>query len=1281
MKRVIKILTWIIVSLLMLVILALAFTQTAWFRTIVKNKLTETVNQSINGHVSIGRIDGNFFTWLQVNDLNITFNNGDTLANIKGINIRYAPIYLLKNEIRINHLTVINPDLRLSFSTDSIWNFEKLLPQKDTLTEKETSAPFTMNVSLAQFSILNGRVALDDFNPLTPEVTDSINLDFSLRYSATGISASLKHLGFIMDKPDFNLKTFRFDISLKNDIWKVSNFYLQTTYNQIQAEAGYQNNSNFNIEVDWPAIHAQEFDFALPSIIIPANPDFAFKAITENNQLDLSLNLAHNNQSIKLSGKVNQLDYLLSDSLRHLAPVDLTLRVRNFVPHQLIEVTPLPLVLNADIFIKGNGIKSSSVPLNIAATLRESRWENYLLEEGNLQLTYLAGKTETSFDLAGLFGELHVKAALDINTPKGPFTGSVLTKNLALHQLLPSVIDSTFLNTEIKASGTGIGSENPSAIFEGWIKKSMVEHVPIDSLYFSIDYQNGNLQLDTLVLRNNSIKLNTKGLYGKNGSISAAIQTELTDTKAFTHYINNPATWQKLVINADASGHIDSLGFNLTLNASQLSMDTLLSVNQISLTGTGAMVNKKYYADGLLALTHLEAFGYKMETASVKAELIDTLWNTSLTAILPDNMSVNIDASGNLGETIEASLTKLDFQTPYSSIRLIEVPAKITYNKNLVSLKNFTITDNMDTTMVFKADAMAAFPDSLILTATLQAFNLELLNRAGFIKDNIKGRAFLNINLEANRQNIELSGQTSLKGIESAPLSISEILSNINYKGDSAVIRTTVLSPAGDSILLKATSPLLVKLQDSLTISWPQTLSAQLTTHQTRLNSFFVNLPVVDQPNALVNMDISASGHIRDPYIKGFINITGGALPLPKYGINYRDMRLKLSVDGTSILLDSLFARHFNGTLLARGNLQMDSTITSGIIKSSDINIRANQFYLTRHRNHEIQIDANTQFRDIENAPRFGGNIKVLRSSFYLPALMKMAGGDAPVGDPLLVKALRKQGEVQIQDAILRTKTTEHQFTFMEKLMGTLKVEIPRNTWIKSEDMQMEVYGNLDVVKNSQFFELFGTVGIHRGYYTLYGKKLIIQEGEFTFSGGEAFNPMINLKASYVFRSKDRERQELLLMVRGTALAPEITFELNKQTIPEADAMAYLLFGQPFDELSYGNQEGVSNAIPSRMVSGLISSQLSRTIGNTLNLDMIEIDAGDNWQNTTFMVGKYITNNLFVTYQRSFGEASEQEITPEVITLEYEISRRLSLRLIQGNVKDSGIDIILKFEK
>lgn len=77
---------------------------------------------------------------------------------------------------------------------------------------------------------------------------------------------------------------------------------------------------------------------------------------------------------------------------------------------------------------------------------------------------------------------------------------------------------------------------------------------------------------------------------------------------------------------------------------------------------------------------------------------------------------------------------------------------------------------------------------------------------------------------------------------------------------------------------------------------------------------------------------------------------------------------------------------------------------------------------------------------------------------------------------------------------------------------------------------------------------------------------------------------------------------------------------------------------------------------------------------------MIEIDTGDSWQNTGFMVGKYITNNLFVTYQHRLGDDSNESVSPETITLEYELSRWLFLRLVQGSSKESGVDLIFKIE-
>lgn len=78
---------------------------------------------------------------------------------------------------------------------------------------------------------------------------------------------------------------------------------------------------------------------------------------------------------------------------------------------------------------------------------------------------------------------------------------------------------------------------------------------------------------------------------------------------------------------------------------------------------------------------------------------------------------------------------------------------------------------------------------------------------------------------------------------------------------------------------------------------------------------------------------------------------------------------------------------------------------------------------------------------------------------------------------------------------------------------------------------------------------------------------------------------------------------------------------------------------------------------------------------------MIEVTATENWQSAAFVVGKYITNDIFVIYQRGFGEVEGDEITPETITIEYEISDKFLIRLQSGSSTTSGMDVILKFEQ
>lgn len=251
---------------------------------------------------------------------------------------------------------------------------------------------------------------------------------------------------------------------------------------------------------------------------------------------------------------------------------------------------------------------------------------------------------------------------------------------------------------------------------------------------------------------------------------------------------------------------------------------------------------------------------------------------------------------------------------------------------------------------------------------------------------------------------------------------------------------------------------------------------------------------------------------------------------------------------------------------------------------------------------------------------------------------------------------------------------------FIDSLQGQLQLLIPKNTWLKSKTMNIEISGDLMVVKSSPQFELFGNVDIKRGEYTLYGRKFKIEDGNLDFKGGENIEPEINLTAIHTYRSQNQEKKALRLIALGKMTNPELRFELDNVPIPEADGVSILIWGKSMNEITFsesGKDVGINQT---QLATNYLSKQLGKTIGNTLQLDMIELNKTEDWRNSSFIVGKYLTPDLFVIYERgTSGKSGSADLVHESITLEYELNRNLFFRLLNGNPKDSGIDVVLKF--
>jgi translocation and assembly module TamB len=449
------------------------------------------------------------------------------------------------------------------------------------------------------------------------------------------------------------------------------------------------------------------------------------------------------------------------------------------------------------------------------------------------------------------------------------------------------------------------------------------------------------------------------------------------------------------------------------------------------------------------------------------------------------------------------------------------------------------------------------------------------------------------------------------------------------------------------------------------------------------LNAFVM----ADEIKGYVNGKVTVNGTIESPNPKGNLEMKKGSFKMAKYGIDYRSIDFNVQFLPEKIGLDTFLIRTNDGTMTATGQMDFNSVFYKRDVSKSKINFKFNKFNPFDHDQFNMQLSGDAGLSGEKGKVVFDGNLNIPQSEFFLPAVLSMFGkmNTYEIPEPILVKEMRKMSGQPDTITLIKHQETKEDSTnggYLDNFTGKIKLKIPRNTWIKSDDMHIELSGDLELLKNKDFFEVFGTVDVVRGQYDLLGKTFVIDEGTIRFQGGEEITPNLDITASYGFRTSDRVEQNLTVHVTGTAESPEVSFSMDDQSINEGDAFSYILFGKRMNELTADQQTNMAGSgggtIAGNAAASLISSQISNFLGDKLNMDYLEIKSEGGFENATVVVGKYITNDIFVSYEQRFGEKNqEDDLATYEFKLEYELFKFLFLQLNNSSI-DSGFDVILK---
>jgi translocation and assembly module TamB len=160
---------------------------------------------------------------------------------------------------------------------------------------------------------------------------------------------------------------------------------------------------------------------------------------------------------------------------------------------------------------------------------------------------------------------------------------------------------------------------------------------------------------------------------------------------------------------------------------------------------------------------------------------------------------------------------------------------------------------------------------------------------------------------------------------------------------------------------------------------------------------------------------------------------------------------------------------------------------------------------------------------------------------------------------------------------------------------------------------------------------------------------------------------------------------ETMVKVGGTVRKPELTLT-SRPPLPEADILSLIVFNQPANQLGEGQQVSLSQRA-SALATGFVASKLANSLGEALDLDIFEIEAGPEGagQSAAVTVGEQVGQRLFVKLRQGVGAADQtshlivEYRILDFLRLETTVSQGSATRSLLRRVEGTGLDLIFFF--
>ncbi len=981
LQKIVNVFLYTGIGILALFLIFLGFSQTSTFREILRDKVVAQVNSSMNGTLSIGKIDGTIFTSLDLHNTTVAMGR-DTVLDAGVIELKISPLQIFIKKIFVRKLAIKNATV--SFVKDSSGGLNVSRLFQSSSSDTTSGGPFPFKIEIASFNLQNvnfylqrfdnknSKVNYDLLNPDDLRIND-INLALSayLNPKENNYRLEIDKISMRPNLNNFSLNDLSGKFSIDKKAIEVSGLKIITKKSNISIDASLNNVDIFDslnsarlgqadVDLDFKADKFNFDDlnsFLASTKILQNNVKVNVKASGKYGDLDLgkievNLDSTHLEASGKLKNLNNPKDlYIAADfrnSVVHQADVDKllpSLKIPLYKKYGDLRFDTLryagePLDFRADVYLKTNhGGFGSRLVMNLKKHVP----------------SYDLKFVTKSFDLSPLAG---ITSKMNSN---GTITGSGFSPenmNSSINLRADgSVIGGNKIDT-LHLSADAAGKKiNYSLNLKGDTTKAflsgLVNFTVKDTPSYKLNGYFNNLNLykftgDTTLKSDLNFTINAEGknfnidnssLYASLSIHNSVLRNFLIDsTRAI---VDIRREQDKRVINfiSDLADITVTGNFELVPSIDLISKEIGLVVKTLDKKINQIVKNQpvfdKQLKVGLAVPVSAKKIKTKTRTHSDLNFAVEFKDFSLLSVLIGDNIEIDGDIGGQIKSTADSVSIAINTNLNYVKFwgkKEVFFLSKMVMNLNL---DNSLLMDNLaglNAGLKIKTDRVFRGSDIYDLTADLK------LNRdsADF---NFSGRLekYLSAKIKGAA---DLSKNDLNLGIDSLDFSYNNFHAHnksaafISYSKDSINIRNFVLVRNNSEL----------KIDGSLLRSGNQNLSIDINNLRGKdLSANFFGLKKSNSLTARLGLNTKITGDFARPVIDMKFTVDSVSFKNKNFGklesnINYKDKLLKADV----VFVDSMINKS-QPALQMQGHMPVDLSFTGvndRFVKSKDVNLK-----------------------------------------------------------------------------------------------------------------------------------------------------------------------------------------------------------------------------------------------------------------------------------------------------------------------------------------------------